>query len=324
MLWYSADPELTITRLRSWDIDRSIDVSDTQKHIEKYNIWCLIADEDWYHFKCMKIPSKPYIVYTRWDIWLLNKSIIWIVWPRKPSPYASRIMETVFEEIVWYDLVTISWWANGIDYLAHSYSIQKNIPTIIVLWWWILHYLQWNKSSFLQRVVDAWWLVLSEFKLRQDPTPRTFPQRNRIIAWLCDVLFLPAAWERSWSLITVDFALKIRTPVYTVPWSIYEVTNAWSNAYLVKWKVGAVTSFAWLFNKHFHQIVPEIKTVSPKISLTDQQQCIIDYLQKTEATSEYIAQHIGKDIYVVLGELTTLEMYWCVTTWIWWKRKIVC
>lgn len=320
MLYYSADPSLTIQRLKSWDIDRSIDTSCIHKQIEKYAISCYVSDEAGYHFKCLKIPSKPYILYTRWDTSLLNKDILWIVWPRKPSVYAERIMKDVFQYVSMYDVATISWWANGIDYLTHSYSIEHGIPTIVVLWWGILHYLQWNKGAFLQRVVNAWGLVLSEFKLWQDPTPRSFPQRNRIIAWLCDVLFFPAAWERSWSLITVDFALKIRTPVYTVPWSIYEATNSWSNAYLTKWKVKAVTSFVKLFKKHFHLTTPQISEKEDAIELTVEQQCIIDYISLQDVSSEQIAVYLDKDIYMILSDLTTLEMMWRVSMGKWWKR----
>jgi DNA processing protein len=46
------------------------------------------------------------------------------------------------------------------------------------------------------------------------PTHYTFPQRNRIVAGLADLVCVPEAREGSGSLITVDFALSMRKPVY--------------------------------------------------------------------------------------------------------------
>ena len=67
----------------------------------------------------------------------------------------------------------------------------------------------------IQDIVDNKWLVISEFKLKQEGTNRTFPQRNRIIAGLSDFLFVPQAAYNSWTLITVEDALKINVPVYS-------------------------------------------------------------------------------------------------------------
>ena len=68
--------------------------------------------------------------------------------------------------------------------------------------------------------------MISEFKLDQEPAQYTFPQRNRIIAGLSDVLFLPEAGKESGSLITVDFALQMQKPVYGVPNFIFSDKSA--------------------------------------------------------------------------------------------------
>jgi DNA processing protein len=45
----------------------------------------------------------------------------------------------------------------------------------------------------IQEIVANGGLVISEFKLFEQPTHYTFPQRNRLIAGLSDFLFLPEA-----------------------------------------------------------------------------------------------------------------------------------
>ena len=49
----------------------------------------------------------------------------------------------------------------------------------------------------IKQIVDAGGLVLSEFRLDFVPTKWSFPQRNRLIAGLCEALFVPEAQEGS-------------------------------------------------------------------------------------------------------------------------------
>ena len=67
--------------------------------------------------------------------------------------------------------------------------------------------------------------MLSEFKLNSRPERYTFPQRNRIVAGLSDMVFLPEASEKSGSLITVDFARQMHKDVYGTPNSIFSPTS---------------------------------------------------------------------------------------------------
>ncbi len=49
----------------------------------------------------------------------------------------------------------------------------------------------------MKKIVDGGGLVISEYKHHFAPTDRSFPQRNRIVAGLSHVLFLPEAQEKS-------------------------------------------------------------------------------------------------------------------------------
>ena len=106
-------------------------------------------------------------------------------------------METLFTHVHNYELVTISGMAKGIDQLCHTLSIEHSLPTIAVLGGGLGRYSKRPERMMIQKIVDTGGLVLSEFRLGDQPTNYSFPQRNRIIAGISDVLFLPEAGKKS-------------------------------------------------------------------------------------------------------------------------------
>lgn len=199
----------------------------------------------------MLFGGQPHISYLMWNSSLLNKEKLGIVGPRTPSPYARDVMRD-FSVFLWkYELVTVSGGAEGIDMIAHQYSLDMQVPTIVVLWAWIRRSLIRSTSkSFLYQVLEHGWLIYSSFKLDQCPTRFSFPQRNKYIAWMSKCLFVPEAGMRSGSLITVDFAATMRTPCYSVPQSIYASWGAWVLKAWREWKLSLIPSFETVFD-HF-------------------------------------------------------------------------
>lgn len=95
--------------------------------------------------------------------------------------------------------------------------MDNAIPTVAILGGGLRYFLRSRRRAFIQDVLEHDGLIISEFKLDMVPTHYTFPQRNRIIAGLSDLLFLPEAGKNSGSLITVDFALSMNKDVYGAP-----------------------------------------------------------------------------------------------------------
>lgn len=312
-LYYSLDPDLWIKQLRIWETEQVYDTATLAQWMKEQWVSWQLADLEGYHFKFHRVPSKPYIIYYQGNIDILNQSILWMVGPRKVSNYAKQVMEDIFGAIKEYQIATISGGAPGIDTICHEYSLEHNIPTIMVLGAWLGYYLQHQQRHLMKRIIDAWWLVLSEFKLKQKPTNYTFPQRNRIVAWLSDAVFIPAAGKKSGTLITVDAALQIHTKVYSVPASIYDDTSAGSNEYIAVGKIKAVSDFHQFLHHHFDKKYLWKKQIPPERNLSPVQRDIIDFLrQQGEQTIENIADGLGKPLNDMMSEITLLEMQWWV------------
>lgn len=198
--------------------------------IDKDNIQYVISD--WCD-KLQRINPRVAWLYCWWNRELLHRKMLWIVWPRKPSTYWQKVLHHICNLFPLFDLVTLSGWAQWIDTLVHELSLEKNIPTIVVLGWWIEYYQNSWKYHFLQKIVDRWWLIVSEYPWDTPPKKYTFPQRNRIIAWLSDMVIVPEASIWSGSLITVDKAIDYWTPVYAPMQDIFAVSGNGVYDYIV-------------------------------------------------------------------------------------------
>jgi DNA processing protein len=304
-LLYSHDKQITIWELKNKTDFDWYDFSDIKSHIQKNNIHSMTDWELNFHYKFHLIKSQPYIVYYIWDLSLLDKDILWIVWPRKKTSYSDRVIDKLLQSAAHYDLVTISGMADWVDQLCHNLSIKNNIPTIAVLGWWILRYLNIWERNILASIIEHWWLIISEFKLNFKPTYYSFPQRNRIIAWLCNALFLPQAWSRSGSLITVDYALDMSKQVYWVSDNIFASESLWLNQYITDKKINLVSDFDKFLSSHFHH-----KSLHKKHSISN-----IDLSENEKIILTTIADNweISVDKLCSLSSIPYQELFWLLT-----------
>lgn len=329
---YSAN-DIKISQLKEL-LSSDIILSDTDQKIYKKasqrcqdnNVFVYAGDDNNYHFKFPQIYSAPYVMYGKGNYDLLHKQCIAIVGPRKYSPYAHQVMESLFDKLTDYDVATISWLADGVDKMCHELSIKAGIPTIAILGWGLKYYLESKDRELIQKIVANWWLVLSEFKLNSRPERYTFPQRNRIVAGLSDMVFLPEASEKSWSLITVDFARQMHKDVYGTPNSIFSPTSQWLHQYMQQWLVMPVVNWEWMLSKYFGK-----KTQDDIVSLLNQSQDenllsteysrVVQIVQKNPNwlwLNEIVSQ-IELWIEEVMSQLSMAEVIWQIRNdwWIW-------
>ena len=253
-----ASTDIKISDLRSLTVDM-IWLSDEQwkkykileKRCTEHTIHMMSGDDENYHFKFHHITSSPYIIYGQGNMELLHKKIIAIVWPRKATAYARQVLEKLFTQLQAYDVVTISGLADGVDMMVHDLSLQYNIPTIAVLWWGLQYYLRSKNREKIQTIVNRGGLVLSEFKLEKGPERYTFPQRNRIVAGLSEMVFLPEAGVKSGSLITVDFARRMHKDIYGTPNTIFSNTSQGLLEYMQAWFIKPVIHIDEMLEKYF-------------------------------------------------------------------------
>lgn len=83
--------------------------------------------------------------------------------------------------------------------------------------------------------------ILSEYMPQTKPLGKLFPQRNRLISGLSDVVVVIEAKERSGSLITADFALEQGKDIYALPGRVGDVLSGGCNR-LIRQGAGIIVS----------------------------------------------------------------------------------
>jgi len=264
-----------------------------------------------------KTKNPPFVLYYKWNLDLLHKKIIWIVWPRKITPFIKQALEKFFEFLHQKDVVIVSGFAPGTDQYAHSLALKYNLPTIAVLWFGFKKAFESPDRKFLAEIVESWGLLLSEFRLNQAGTTWTFPQRNRIIAGLSDFLFVPQAAYNSWTLITVEDALKINVPVYSC-FSHY-LDESWqgTNQLIQKGQIKGIYDWKKFLREisqkyNFHTSLP-----NTEVELTPKEKEILKFLKMGKNSLEELVIASQLEIGELLNILSSLELKWVIYETVW-------
>ena len=304
---------------KTWTIKKTVENKEETQNIKQRmknkNIYAYVFyDNKNYHKKFFNIVGKPKIIFAWWDISLLERNIIGIVWPREYTKFGEDLVKNLCTTAISYNIVTISWLARGIDTLAHQFSIKNNMQTIAVLAWWMRWFSTSNKRWLLQKIITNSGLVLSEYPLDTKPYTYTFPERNRIIAWLSDIVYIPEASEKSWSMITAKFAKKSHKHLYCSPNSPFVQTSYWTNKLLAQKIATIVNSFEKMLDKHFsssksYKIHKQKK--NNKKNLSSLENKIIVWIKKN-MKEKNLLQFCNIDINKFYSTLTMLEIEWII------------
>lgn len=246
------------------------DHSQWKNSVDNKNIQYVVCDPVIY-------PSAQKLrvqwLYVLWNIALLEQQSIGIVWSRDMTAYGKKIIDCIVWYLAWHSIVTVSWGAIWVDTAVHKESICLWVPTIMVLAWGIDRYLSSTKHALCTAILEQGGLLVSEYEPMVEPKKYTFPQRNRIIAMLGEIIVIPEAWEKSWALITATYANKIGISVYGAPQDIFSISGRWVNKYISTGNITCMYSILDMLKQSFPLITWEqkndISTLPAKSDILD-------------------------------------------------------
>ncbi len=197
-------------------------------YLANKNITLLTCFDDDYPQKFDKIDDKPYYLFCMGDIKLLNKKCVSIVGTRLPTNYGINVTERFSKSLAKAGAVIVSGLAYGVDGLAHRKALEYGKTIAVIAGGFDKIYPPEHTSLFKEIAEKG--LVISEHRPDVRVAKYSFPQRNRLVAALGDVLLITEAGAKSGTTITKDFALDYGTPIYAVPGNITSSKSEGTNS----------------------------------------------------------------------------------------------
>jgi DNA processing protein len=173
-----------------------------------------------------------------------NVPTVGVVGTRRVTSLGTRIARIVAMTLARAGAVIVSGLAQGIDSAAHAAALEAGGRTIAVLGEGLAFFDEHGpiRRRQLARRIRVQGALISEYPLDLRGTNWTFPQRNKMIAALSDVLVVVEAPRDSGALITADESFHLHRPVFVVPGPMDAPTWLGSNDYIAKGKARILAS----------------------------------------------------------------------------------
>lgn len=177
-------------------------------------------------------PDPPAVLFVRGDLASLDARRVGVIGTRNATAGGLATARELGEALGAADIAVVSGLARGIDAAAHAGTRRADASAVAVVGCG-------PDTPYPRRNTELWeWVattgvLISEYPPGTPPDAWRFPQRNRILAALCEVLVVVESRERGGSLITAREALERGVDVMAVPGSPRSRASSGTNQLLV-------------------------------------------------------------------------------------------
>ncbi|HHU5133430.1 TPA: DNA-processing protein DprA [Streptococcus agalactiae] len=197
---------------------KQLDLKKLRQEFKKFPVLSILDSN--YPLELKEIYNPPVLLFYQGNIELLSKPKLAVVGARQASQIGCQSVKKIIKETN-NQFVIVSGLARGIDTTAHVSALKNGGSSIAVIGSGLdVYYPTENKK--LQEYMSYNHLVLSEYFTGEQPLKFHFPERNRIIAGLCQGIVVAEAKMRSGSLITCERALEEGREVFAIPGNIID------------------------------------------------------------------------------------------------------
>ncbi|QIA26925.1 DNA-protecting protein DprA [Thermaerobacter sp. PB12/4term] len=201
---------------RALEARRRIDPEALAGSARAMGIHWLTWEDPAYPRRLREVADPPLILYYRGR--LPSQAVPWVavVGSRRASAYGTQVAFRLAADMAAAGWVVVSGLAVGIDGAAHRGALAGGGVTVAVLGHGPDRVYPEEHRPLAAQVAARGWLV-SEYPPGTPAEAFRFPERNRILAGLCDGVVVVEAAPRSGALVTADLALDAGRAVMAVP-----------------------------------------------------------------------------------------------------------
>ena len=201
------------------------------KKVMGYGAQFIYSNEATYSQPLLKIPDHPPVLTALGNKDLIrNEKIVAIVGARNASINGMKFASVLAQELGESGIAIASGLARGIDFSAHNNSIKTGSIAFIAGG---IDQIYPKENTQIYHALSKQGVIISELPIGTAPKAQHFPQRNRLISGISNVVAVVEAAKNSGSLITARFAILQRKLVFAVPGSPFDARYVGAN-YLLK------------------------------------------------------------------------------------------
>lgn len=252
--------------------------------IERHEIKPLFYLDKEFPSRLKNCSDAPVMLYYKGTADLNHHRLIAIVGTRNASDYGKQMTEKITEELKAYDVIVVSGLAYGIDIAAHKAAIKNEMPTIGVLGHGLDRIYPAIHKPVAETMMEQGGL-LTEFMTGTKPDKENFPQRNRIVAGMCDAALVIEAAKSGGALITAEIANSYNRDVFAVPGRTNDTYSAGCN-YFIKMNKAALVESAVDIAGMMQWNIEKRENEKPK-----QRQLFVELTEEEKQLADLIAQN---------------------------------
>jgi len=196
--------------------------------LEKKGVRPLFFTDAGYPDRLRKVPDSPPLLFYKGNADLNARRILAVVGTRNPSDYGRQATAQLIRQLAQPGLLVISGLAAGIDTAAHKAALNQQLPTVGILGHGF-GYLYPPENESLANAMLRQGGLLTSFPFDAGPEKYHFPDRNKLVAALCDAVLVVETARKGGSLSTVNEARKYHRRVFAVPGRIMDTRSAGCN-----------------------------------------------------------------------------------------------
>ena len=275
------------------------------------NISTTYFQEENYPERLKHCYDSPVLLFQAGNIDLQNQRIISIVGTRQITTYGMEFTKKLIEEISPLNPIIVSGFAYGVDIYAHQMAMDCGLQTIGVLAHGLNQIYPKTHKKYMAKMEQNGGF-LTEFWSTSNPDKENFIKRNRIVAGISEATIVIESAERGGSLVTANLANDYNRDVFAVPGRTTDKYSQGCNNLIKTQRANLLTSAADLVYILNWELQRESQKVVQKqlfVTLTEEEQIIYDYLQKTgKEMMDIIALECDFPIYRISSILLNMEL----------------
>ena len=195
-----------------------------EEMLDKKIVFCTKEDES-YPQRLREITHPPYGLYCLGNLPENQRPAAAIIGARECSEYGRAMAEAFAGRLGGAGVSIISGMARGIDGIGQQAVLAKGGKTYAVLGCGVDVCYPASNRRLYEEITEKGGGILSVFPPGTAPLKQHFPERNRIVAGLSDLVLVVEARQKSGTWITVDMALEQGKNVYAVPGRLTDRLN---------------------------------------------------------------------------------------------------